>query len=192
VPRVFGLPGPAIDAEMIAMLVALLADLGIKTGDIEVAVNSLGSPDERTAYRETLRTFFAAHADKLERILAQEARHEPLAYSRFRRIPTCRPWPSMRRFCSTYLGERSKQHFEAVRGHLATLGVESSLDPRLVRGLDYYTGTIFEIKSQGRRPRCSEHRVRRRALRSAGLVAGRARSASHGIRAGVSSASCSP
>ncbi len=46
------------------------------------------------------------------------------------------------------LGEASKQHFEAVRGHLAALGVASVLDPRLVRGLDYYTGTIFEIKAK--------------------------------------------
>jgi histidyl-tRNA synthetase len=46
------------------------------------------------------------------------------------------------------LGDPSKQHFEAVRGHLAALGVDSVLDPRLVRGLDYYTGTIFEIKAK--------------------------------------------
>src|SRR5450631_2812470 len=55
--EVFGLPGPAVDAEMIAMLVALLADLGIRPTDIEVALNSLGAPDERGAYRDALRAY---------------------------------------------------------------------------------------------------------------------------------------
>src|SRR5450631_2672205 len=62
----FGVNEPSADAETIAMLVALLAELGIKSSDLDVAVNSLGSPDERAAYRETLRGYFAGHVDKLD------------------------------------------------------------------------------------------------------------------------------
>ena len=145
--EVFGLPGPAIDAEMIAMLVALLADLGIKTSDIEVAVNSLGSPDERTAYRETLRTFFAAHADKLDEFSRKRLESNPLRILDSK-DPDVQALAVNAPILLDVLGDASKQHFEAVRGHLASLGVESSLDPRLVRGLDYYTGTIFEIKAK--------------------------------------------
>jgi histidyl-tRNA synthetase len=145
--EVFGLPGPAIDAEMIAMLVALLADLGIKTSDIEVAVNSLGTPDERTAYRETLRTFFAAHVDKLDEFSRKRLDTNPLRILDSK-DPDVQALSANAPILLDVLGDASKQHFETVRGHLASLGVESSLDPRLVRGLDYYTGTIFEIKAK--------------------------------------------
>jgi len=145
--EVFGLPGPAIDAEMIAMLVALLADLGIKASDIQVAVNSLGAPEERTAYREALRTYFAGHVDKLDEFSRQRLTNNPM------RILDSKD-PDVQALCADapilldVLGDASKQHFQAVRGHLDALGVVSEIDARLVRGLDYYTGTIFEIKAK--------------------------------------------
>jgi histidyl-tRNA synthetase len=145
--EVFGLPGPAIDAEMIAMLVALFVELGIKTTDIEVAINSLGEPDERTAYREILRTYFSAQIDKLDEFSRKRLETNPL------RILDSKD-PTVQALCANapilldVLGEASKKHFEAVRGHLTALGIEGVLDPRLVRGLDYYTGTIFEIKAK--------------------------------------------
>jgi histidyl-tRNA synthetase len=145
--EVFGLPGPAIDAEMIAMLVALLADLGIKPADIQVAVNSLGAPDEREAYREALRAYFAGHVDKLDEFSRQRLTNNPM------RILDSKD-PDVQALCAgapillDVLGDASKQHFEAVRNHLQALGVVSEIDARLVRGLDYYTGTIFEIKAK--------------------------------------------
>lgn len=145
--EVFGLPGPAIDAEMIAMLVALLADLGIKPGDVEVAINSLGAPDERTAYREALRGYFSEHADKLDEFSRQRLTTNPLRILDSK-DPDVQALSQGAPILLDVLGEASKQHFEAVRRHLAALGVESVLDPRLVRGLDYYTGTIFEIKAR--------------------------------------------
>lgn len=145
--EVFGLPGPAIDAEMIAMLVALLADLGIKPGDVEVAINSLGAPDERTAYREALCGYFSEHADKLDEFSRQRLTTNPLRILDSK-DPDVQALSQGAPILLDVLGEASKQHFEAVRRHLAALGVESVLDPRLVRGLDYYTGTIFEIKAR--------------------------------------------
>jgi histidyl-tRNA synthetase len=145
--EVFGLPGPAVDAEMIAMLVALLAELGIAPADLEVAVNSLGEPDERTAYRETLRTYFAGHVAALDDFSKRRLDTNPL------RIFDSKD-PKVQAICANapllldVLGDKSKQHFASVQRHLADLGVATVLDPRLVRGLDYYTGTIFEIKAK--------------------------------------------
>ena len=145
--EVFGPPGPAIDAEMIAMLVALLGELGIKRGDVEVAVNSLGAPEERLAYRETLRAYFSRAVDKLDDFSRRRLETNPL------RILDSKD-PEVQALCAKapilldVLGDGSKRHFESVRQHLTDLGVECSLDPRLVRGLDYYPGTIFEIKAK--------------------------------------------
>jgi histidyl-tRNA synthetase len=132
---------------MIAMLVSLLAELGIKPADIEVAVNSLGSPDERVAYREALRTYFSQHADKLDEFSRQRLTTNPLRILDSK-DPDVQSLAKGAPILLDVLGDPSKQHFEAVRGHLAALGVDSVLDPRLVRGLDYYTGTIFEIKAK--------------------------------------------
>jgi histidyl-tRNA synthetase len=145
--EVFGLPGPAIDAEIIAMLVALLTELGIKAEDLEVAVNTLGEPDERTVYRETLRTYFSGHVDALDDFSKRRLETNPM------RILDSKD-PKVQELCASapilhdVLGDKSKQHFAAVRRHLDDLSVASVVDPRLVRGLDYYTGTIFEIKAK--------------------------------------------
>jgi len=145
--EIFGLPGPAVDAEMIAMLVALFAELGIKAADIEVAVNSLGEPDERGAYRETLRGYFSAHVDKLDEFSRKRLEGNPLRILDSK-DPGVQALSANAPILLDVLGEKSRQHFEAVRRHLGDLGVESIIDPRLVRGLDYYTGTIFEIKAK--------------------------------------------
>ncbi len=145
--EVFGLPGPAVDAEMIAMLVALLAELGIKADDLEVAVNSLGEPDERSAYRETLRAYFSGRVDELDDFSKRRLEANPLRILDSK-DPKVQALSASAPILLDVLGEKSRQHFAAVRQHLAALGVECVLDPRLVRGLDYYTGTIFEIKAK--------------------------------------------
>jgi histidyl-tRNA synthetase len=145
--EVFGPPGPAIDAEMIAMLVALLGELGIKRDDVEVAVNSLGAPEERLAYRETLRAYFSQHVDKLDEFSRRRLETNPLRILDSK-DPEVQALTAQAPILLDVLGDASRRHFEAVKQHLADLGVEPNLDPRLVRGLDYYTGTIFEIKAK--------------------------------------------
>jgi histidyl-tRNA synthetase len=145
--EVFGLPGPAVDAEMIAMLVALLSQLGLAESDLEVAVNSLGDPDERAAYREKLRAFFGAHVDDLDDFSKRRLDTNPLRILDSK-DPKVQAIAANAPILLDVLGEKSRQHFDAVCRHLGDLGVKSSLDPRLVRGLDYYTGTIFEIKAK--------------------------------------------
>jgi histidyl-tRNA synthetase len=145
--EVFGLPGPAVDAEMIAMLVALLGELGIKASELEVAVNSLGEPEERAAYRETLRAYFAGHEGELDDFSKRRLDTNPLRILDSK-DPKVQALAANSPLLLDVLGEKSKQHFAAVQRHLTELGVGSVLDPRLVRGLDYYTGTIFEIKAK--------------------------------------------
>jgi histidyl-tRNA synthetase len=145
--EIFGLPGPEVDAEMIAMLVALFAELGVGAGALDVAINTLGDPDERSAYRETLRAYFAGHVDALDDFSRRRLEANPLRIfdskdAKVQEISANAP------VLLDGLGEKSRQHFAAVQRHLAALGVRSVLDPRLVRGLDYYTGTIFEIKAR--------------------------------------------
>jgi len=145
--EVFGLPGPALDAEMIAMLVALLGELGLPAAELEVAVNSLGDPDERGAYRDTLRAYFAAHAEKLDDFSKRRLDTNPLRILDSK-DPAVQALAAGAPILLDTLGPASRAHFAAVQAHLADLGVTAVLDPRLVRGLDYYTGTIFEIKSR--------------------------------------------
>lgn len=145
--EVFGLPGPAVDAEMIAMLVALLAQLGLAESDLEVAVNSLGDPDERGAYREKLRAFFSGHVDSLDEFSRRRLDTNPMRILDSK-DPKVQELAAGAPILLDVLGEKSRQHFDSVCRHLADLGVKPSLDPRLVRGLDYYTGTIFEIKAK--------------------------------------------
>jgi histidyl-tRNA synthetase len=132
---------------MIAMLVALLGELGVKASDLEVAINSLGEPDERNAYRETLRAYFARHVDELDDFSKRRLDTNPLRIldSKDAKVQALAAGSPI---LLDVLGEKSRQHFAAVERHLADLGVACVRDPRLVRGLDYYTGTIFEIKAR--------------------------------------------
>jgi histidyl-tRNA synthetase len=145
--EVFGIPGPSVDAEMLAMLVALFDELGIAATDLEVALNSLGDPDERGAYREALRAYFAGHADELDDFSRRRLDTNPLRILDSK-DPKVQALAAGAPILLDTLGTKSREHFAAVRAHLAALGVTSVLDPRLVRGLDYYTGTIFEIKAK--------------------------------------------
>ncbi len=145
--EVFGLRGPTLDAELIAMLVCLLSELGIKPTDLEVAVNTLGEPEERVQYRAALRAYFAQHVDKLDQTSRQRLDTNPLRILDSK-DPDVQALAQNAPLLIDSLGEASRKHFEAVRGHLDRLGVNSVIDPRLVRGLDYYTGTIFEVKAK--------------------------------------------
>ena len=145
--EVFGVREPSMDAEMIAMLVALLTDLGISRNELEVAVGSLGAPEERAAYRETLRAYFAGHVGKLDDFSRRRLETNPLRILDSK-DPEVQALVAQAPVLCDLMGEGSRQHLATVRGHLADLGVDSVLDPRLVRGLDYYTSTVFEIKAK--------------------------------------------
>jgi histidyl-tRNA synthetase len=145
--EVFGLAAPSIDAELIAMLVAMLDDMGVRAGDLEVAVNTLGEPEERTAYREALRAYFGERRDALDDDSRRRLETNPLRILDSK-SPEVQAVAAGAPLLLDTLGEASRSRFAEVQQLLAGLGVRSQVDPRLVRGLDYYTGTIFEIRAK--------------------------------------------
>ena len=137
-----GFGGPEVDAELILLAVALWRELGIQNWRLEL--NSLGQPDERREHRAALIAYFEAHAEQLDEDARRRLHSNPL-----RILDTKNP--AMQALVEgapqliDYLGDASRQHFEAVQAILAASGVEWRINPRLVRGLDYYNLTVFEF-----------------------------------------------
>ena len=137
-----GFAGPELDAEVILLAVALWRELGIRNWRLEL--NSLGQPDERREHRAALVAYFEAHQDQLD-----EDSHKRLQANPLRILDSKNP--AMQALIEgaprllDFLGEASRRHFEAVQAILAANGVEWRINPRLVRGLDYYNLTVFEF-----------------------------------------------
>jgi histidyl-tRNA synthetase len=137
----FGMNGPDIDAEMILMGARLWGDLGLD--GIELQLNSLGQPEERAQHRAALITYFEEHAELLDEDAKRRLYTNPL-----RILDTKNP--AMQDLCAAapklidYLGAESLAHFEGVQRVLRDAGVPFKINPRLVRGLDYYNLTVFE------------------------------------------------
>src|SRR5580765_2803695 len=145
--EVFGANEPSVDAEMIAMIVAMLVRFGLDGGALEVSVNSLGEPEEREAYRGKLVEYFSAHRDRLDDDSRRRLETNPLRILDSKNpdvIAVAAGAPKL----IDQLNESSRARFDRVRALLGALGVKHETDPGLVRGLDYYTGTIFEIKTK--------------------------------------------
>jgi histidyl-tRNA synthetase len=145
--EVFGLSSPSADAELIAMLVAMLGEFGIAASDLDVSLNTLGEPEERVAYREALRAFFAGHREALDDDSRRRLEQNPMRILDSKN-PEVQAIAVNAPLLTDSLGAPSRENFDAVRALLERQGVKTQCDPRLVRGLDYYTGTIFEIKAR--------------------------------------------
>jgi histidyl-tRNA synthetase len=145
--EVFGISAPSIDAELIAMLVAMLDEMGVRAADLQVAVNTLGEPEERAAYREALRGYFSERRDALDDDSRRRLDTNPLRILDSKN-PEVHALAAGAPLLLDTLGEASRARFAEVQQLLAGLGVASEVDPRLVRGLDYYTATIFEIRAK--------------------------------------------
>jgi histidyl-tRNA synthetase len=143
--ELFGVAEPTVDAEMIAMLATMLTDFGLRAADLEISLNCLGDPEERPAYREALVTYLSAHRDQLDEDSLRRLETNPLRILDSK-SPEVQALVAGAPVLFDHLGDDSKRRFERVRATLGALGVAHEIDPRLVRGLDYYTGTIFEIK----------------------------------------------
>jgi len=142
-----GHAGPDVDAEIILMLRAFWRELGLVEGrHIALELNSLGQPEERKAHRAALIAHFEAHADKLDADGRRRLHSNPL------RILDSKN-PAMAAVIESaptlmdFLGRESLAHFAAVRAVLDASGLAYSINPRLVRGMDYYNLTVFEWKS---------------------------------------------
>jgi histidyl-tRNA synthetase len=142
----FGVAGPGMDAEQIAMLHALYGQLGVP--GLEVLLNSVGGPDDRPAYRAALIAYLEPRAGELCADCKRRLHTNPLRILDCKE-PGCKTVVAGAPSILDALGEASRAHFAAVQRLLGELGVPFRVEPRLVRGLDYYTGTVFEIVSTG-------------------------------------------
>lgn len=142
----FGDPGPYVDAEMIDLVVGLLESLGVL--DVEVLVNSLGDQAARARYREALVAHLSPSKDKLSEESQRRLSTNPL------RILDSKS-PGDQELCATaptivdFLGDGDRAHFETLKKTLDALGTKYRVEPKLVRGLDYYSRTLFEIQGRG-------------------------------------------
>ena len=136
-----GAPSIFQDAEVISLGQRILYTIGI--GEVKVLINSLGDEESRKAYKEALREHFSKHIDKMCSDCKRRLEVNPL------RILDCKVpedieivknAPKM----SDYLSPESKAYLQGVIALLNRIGIETELDPNLVRGLDYYTGVVFE------------------------------------------------
>lgn len=140
--EVFGLNGPDIDAEIIALTHDLWVKLGI-ADDLCLELNTLGSNEERKVYKESLVKFLEAHFDELDEDSRRRTHTNPLRVldSKDEQVQALlKDAPVL----SDFLGEESRAHFEQLQNLLTALGIKFKLNPRLVRGLDYYNLTVFE------------------------------------------------
>ena len=140
--EVFGLNGPDIGAELIALTYSIWKKFGIEN-ELELQLNSLGSAQERAAYREDLVKFLEAHFDDLDEDSKRRTHTNPLRVLDTKDekvIEILKDAPKL----SNYFGEETKNHFDRLQKFLDKLGIKYVLNDRLVRGLDYYNLTVFE------------------------------------------------
>ena len=137
----FGFDSPQLDAEQIVLLARLWRELGIN--DVELQINSIGDAHERAAYRDVLIAYFEQHLDSLDEDAKRRLHSNPL------RILDSKN-PRMQALCEAApklidcLGDATRAHFDGLCALLREAGVAFAVNPRLVRGLDYYNRTVFE------------------------------------------------
>jgi histidyl-tRNA synthetase len=136
-----GFAGPDVDAEQIAMCARLWDDLGL-TG-IRLEINSLGQAAERAQHRADLIAYLSGHADKLDEDAKRRLHANPLRILDTKN-PQLQEIVEAAPKLIDYLGEESLKHFEGVQQLLKDAAIPYRINPRLVRGLDYYNLTVFE------------------------------------------------
>nr|CAA6821569.1 MAG: Histidyl-tRNA synthetase (EC [uncultured Thiotrichaceae bacterium] len=137
----FNIPGPDIDAELIAMTARLWERLGLK--NIRLELNSLGTPESRAAYRALLTEHFSAHEALLDEDSKRRLHTNPLRILDTKN-PAMKDIVAAAPDLHDHLDQESADHFADLCKMLDAMGIEYIINPRLVRGLDYYTRTVFE------------------------------------------------
>ncbi|MEK9816680.1 MAG: histidine--tRNA ligase, partial [Limnobacter sp.] len=136
-----GFAGPDIDAELIVMLSRLWREMGLE--DVSLEINCLGEAPERLAHRQSLITYFEAHAELLDEDAKRRLHSNPLRILDTKN-PTMQDMVNGAPRLSEFLGTESLAHYQGVKRLLDDAGVRYIENPRLVRGLDYYNLTVFE------------------------------------------------
>ncbi len=136
-----GYAGPDVDAELILMARRLWAMLGLR--DVRLELNCLGQPDERARHREKLIAYFEHHIDALDEDSRRRLHSNPLRILDSKN-PALQPLIEGAPNLLDELGAESRAHFDGVQQLLRAAGQDFRVNPRLVRGLDYYNLTVFE------------------------------------------------
>jgi len=163
--EVFGYDGPDIDAELLMIVARVWKELGLSA--IELQLNSLGTPESRQSYRAELVDYFAAHKNVLDEESLARLERNPLRLLDSKN-PEMQPLIAAAPHITEHLDAESADHFAGLQEMLTDAGIAFTLNSRLVRGLDYYTRTVFEwvtdqlgaqgaVCSGGRYDRLVEH-----------------------------------
>lgn len=137
----FGLPGPDIDAEIIIMTARLWRELGLENLTLEI--NSLGTVETRNSHRKELTTYLNDHIDQLDDDSRRRLQHNPLRILDSKN-PDVQKVVAGAPSLIDHLNAESKEHFQQLQTHLEDAGVAYRVNSCLVRGLDYYSRTVFE------------------------------------------------
>ena len=140
--EVFGFSGPDIDAELIMLSARLLKELGLSKL-VKLEINTLGISEERQAHREELVAYFEKNMDKLDEDAKRRLHSNPLRILDTKN-PAMQELVEQAPKLFNFLGEESRAHFKGVCDYLESVDIDYHVNHRLVRGLDYYSKTVFE------------------------------------------------
>ena len=138
----FGMAGPDIDAELILMSARMLQRIGL-ADSVVLQINSLGTAEARASYRDLLVSYFSGHLEQLDEDSRRRLHSNPLRILDSKH-PQMRALVEQAPRLSEHLDSESREHFQRLLAYLDDAGVGYQINPRLVRGLDYYSKTVFE------------------------------------------------
>ena len=139
-----GAAAPSADAEVISLARQILCNLGIN--DISLEINSIGCPECRKKYHAALKEYFTAKTNELCDTCKDRLDRNPMRILDCK-SPICSGIAADAPVVIDYLCDDCAEHFEGVKAHLSAAGIEYKINPHIVRGLDYYTRTVFEFVS---------------------------------------------
>jgi histidyl-tRNA synthetase len=140
-----GSPDPDLDVEVIALLAGFYEAIGLR--EVDLVVNSMGTADDRAAFVRTLQHYLVDHIDELAADDREKVEQHPLRVLDSKRPATQAVTDGAPKIIDT-LSPEAQEHFARVQSGLDALGIVHRIEPRLVRGLDYYTHTTFEFQSR--------------------------------------------
>ncbi|QEY35312.1 histidine--tRNA ligase [Caproiciproducens galactitolivorans] len=142
--EMLGAPSPMADAELISIAKSIFDRLGVRS--LRLEINSIGCPDCRAKYYEALKAYFSGYKDQLCETCLGRLERNPMRILDCK-SPICSKIAAGAPRMLDYLCDECKEHFESVKSYLDAVKIEYNVNPAIVRGLDYYTKTVFEFVS---------------------------------------------
>lgn len=142
--EIFGSDDAVADVECIAFMIRIYQRIGIQ--NFELLLNSVGDPESREAYKKALTDYLRPHLDKMSELSQKRFEKNPMRILDSKE-PEDQEIIKEAPVILDYLNEETEAHFEQVKSYLDKLNISYTIDPHLVRGMDYYTRTAFELKS---------------------------------------------